>query len=1010
MPRYKFVGAGMPAGAETSDVAPTENVSVIRAFARALLQYDGSVDDIQLIAGGKILPDEPVLNFMTLKYGGVLMVRLRVPNNNSGPQDGEGRGVEAAQSLEERCEEPQALQLTEKVPAATEPVEWWLGLPDAAPCRFDESLQAFLCEPCLQNEETGVWEFNQPGSELASSLNNECPLFCNGRWLREYYISEEDWAAHKQRGTRISFAFRFPKENPLDPSRIRYDGRSETRDAALYPRFDAVQVRPPRDEMKTLQMATGNVLIAERPPKKGSFRTAGDHSILLLDFDDTKGLIRPGMRVSLLECFEPKPKCVVCHIDKGEDEDAVFCDECGDMYHYEHCEPPLTVAIVASMGDEEWFCHECRNVKTAGHVVSERMAATKVAKAAEKGAKKGAGKSNQAWRDDIKKTSSPDRTGHVFGTMVGQHVLNRTDFAIRHVHFNHMSSFKMSQLTKPPFVVSVCLSSKGDYDMLDTGDVVCFDGPGGRNLSGTDGEKNARTGVLEMDQHWQTKPSKDGQKKKSLVGQSGANMSMARASAAFKTFMDCPDCRNPFFGEDEFSAKPYTPGKNAICETCQERYREGTPVRLVRGATSNAIAPNWGYRYDGLYYVRQFWTEEREPPSEPEKKRRTKKTATKKNGKDDEEKEKEEEKVEKGKEEEEEEKPEKKAADGPKTLCKVCCFELVRHDPENPAPWTEEGKALATRFGLDLPPRSMYRKKIGNGLKLSELHKIAETIDNFDVSEHKKKSDLFEAIVAAGKVGDFDFTPDDAVVVEDFERPPVDDTKHPAYLRWQTLWRADDDAHREFWENVEKKFISGEYTLRDGRFFDFTSAVEEKFSCSICTNVGIGSLEVTPCCTQVICSKCTSRSSGDCPFCRAKSPPVPASKGLRQLLPLIFEYEAATAKTGSSKKASAPRKKKAAPKKKPREEEEEEEEAPSNAKRAKKKSIVIDDNDNDDVDIFDDDEDVDDFKKPKSESKKRDQPDEKTTSKKKAATSPKEKKKFKQAALFEIAVPVRSKK
>src|SRR5262249_32875697 len=47
-------------------------------------------------------------------------------------------------------------------------------------------------------------------------------------------------------------------------------------------------------------------------------------------------------------------------------------------------------------------------------------------------------------------------------------------------------------------------------------------------------------------------------------------------------------------------------GNLALAVSC----REGLPVRVVRGAElDSAFAPEHGYRYDGLYFVEEYWHE-----------------------------------------------------------------------------------------------------------------------------------------------------------------------------------------------------------------------------------------------------------------------------------------------------------------------------------------------------------------------------------------------------------------
>jgi hypothetical protein len=483
-----------------------------------------------------------------------------------------------------------------------------------------------LCEPCVQGPD-GQWLFNVEAASVASSPDIDCPDFCEHRWQQEYHIPEDQY---KPRCKRI--AFRFPPENVLADADIT---------VTSFPRYGGVMFRKQRDQLDQF-IAGGDVMEAKVPARQKTYEKVGTDT-LVLTLNDWADAIRPGYRFALVMLSFDVPTCPVCKKrDITKEFDSIVCEECGESFHFECV--GLTRALVEAMGSEQWFCKGCKREKQALHLVSEKLAKSKVMKAAQKGnTKLGCGVSNQGWKVQARGTAVRTTVGPVRGTLVGQHQKNRADFAIDGVHQEHMASFSCPE-TRPGWTqcVSVAISGKGNYEGEDFGESIILTGPGGRDSERAK-EKNTRTGTLYVDQKWD--PS--------------GNLGMAHSCAAFSTFKSCKDCKDPIGSE---GSPPYV-GSDAICGACQDRWREGAPVRLIRGAsTSSKFTPKWGFRYDGIYKVKRFWTEERAVEAETSTPGKGSKKSKKKNNDDNNNDDDQQEKA--GEEEEEEEEVKEKEQDG----------------------------------------------------------------------------------------------------------------------------------------------------------------------------------------------------------------------------------------------------------------------------------------------------------------------------------------------------------
>merc|ERR1712142_1128595 len=99
-----------------------------------------------------------------------------------------------------------------------------------------------------------------------------------------------------------------------------------------------------------------------------------------------------------------------------------------------------------------------------------------------------------------------------------------------------------------------------------------------------------------------------------------------------------------------------------------DKWRERKPVRVVRSAKArkhSIYAPEFGFRYDGLYKVKRYWQEVGQ------------------------------------------------------SSFKVWRYEFIRDDP-SPAPWTEEGKAIIEREGYECIMRKLDNADKGTKRKADE--------------------------------------------------------------------------------------------------------------------------------------------------------------------------------------------------------------------------------------------------------------------------------------------------
>ncbi len=242
-------------------------------------------------------------------------------------------------------------------------------VPDAAPMHYDPNLKAYVMVPCRRDAVTGDWIFDVDDLEcLAASLgpvnalgkpelSQDCPTFCDGRWLQEYYIPADDWESH-QKCTRI--AVRFPTRYPLAEENLRvfHDPNKFGEDA----RWSGVQVRLPREQLTESNMY-GEFLAAKLPFVRNLHSVQlleHKDNVLVLTFDDRFGDFQPNRRFAL--CFQSsaEPVCQTCHVlDRA---DAAICAECGDQFHFACIRPvAMTAEEFYALGTEDWYCEACKH-------------------------------------------------------------------------------------------------------------------------------------------------------------------------------------------------------------------------------------------------------------------------------------------------------------------------------------------------------------------------------------------------------------------------------------------------------------------------------------------------------------------------------------------------------------------------------------------------------------------------------------------------------------------------
>jgi hypothetical protein len=184
-----------------------------------------------------------------------------------------------------------------------------------------------------------------------------------------------------------------------------------------------------------------------------------------------------------------------------------------------------------------------------------------------------------------------------------------------------------------------------------------------------------------------------------------------------------------------------------------------------------------------------------------------------------------------------------------------------------PAPWSDEGKATIKCYGLDVPPRSFYQKNFTKSLVLRDLQEVAETLPGFDTSVARTKDELFKALSDAG-APPIVFLDKDKAVRERFQGPLLIDTDHPDFIEWRNLWRQDLPERQPFWNDVEARFASGEFSVRHHTFFAFARFLEEQFQCCICMSLPPEKFHLSHC-GKTICDACYNQlpKKSVCPFC-----------------------------------------------------------------------------------------------------------------------------------------------
>lgn len=258
----------------------------------------------------------------------------------------------------------------------------------------------------------------------------------------------------------------------------------------------------------------------------------------------------------------PDEPCEVCR-SHDDPEKTLICDQCGEGYHIYCLTPPLAQV---PPDDVDWYCPNCFNDPEA---VKAKMSDTKRGQAL--GAKKkgwGGGMANAGLKAKCTIVEK-DFSGQVPGTWVGQTWPMRIDCNSAGVHREMIAGIAGNvNLGK-----AVSLVVSGGYeDDDDMGEQFKYSGSGGRNLK----DGNKRVAGQSSDQIW-----------------SSRNLALAMSCVGFKH-----KCNKDFKGH--------------VCKECQERWRDGKPIRVVRSNKAKEYGPQSKtklYRYDGLYKVADYWTE-----------------------------------------------------------------------------------------------------------------------------------------------------------------------------------------------------------------------------------------------------------------------------------------------------------------------------------------------------------------------------------------------------------------